>query len=164
MLVLHQPPYQPLDIVLSYSHYTLQNDIFEAYVPHFKDRGKIGQLVTASPFSMGLLTPNHPSWHPASPALLEAKSRAVELCQGWEGGLPDVALGYHLREGKMRDVPRVIGMSGVAEVHAAMKAWSRIKTGDDAHSRTAKEQAIIKLFKETGFYGYSWQSPPLSSK
>ncbi|GJJ07659.1 hypothetical protein Clacol_010570 [Clathrus columnatus] len=162
ILVLHQPPYQPLDVVLSYSHHTLQNDIFEAYVSHFIERGKVGQLIAASPFSMGLLTANHPSWHPASPALLEAKSQALAFCKDWEGGLPDVALGYHLRqkEGVMHDIPRVIGMSNVAEVHAAMKAWDRIRTNVDVEARTAREQGIVNLFKDAGFYGYSWQSPP----
>lgn len=112
---------------------------------------------------MGLLTPNHPPWHPASPELLKAKSSALEMCQDWEGGLPDLALGYHLREGRIGNIPRVLGMSGPSEVHAAMKAWDRIKTRDDAELRIAKEQAVIQLFRDTGFYGYSWQSPPLPS-
>jgi len=161
-LVLHNPPYKPLDIILSYSHYTLQNGIFSAYVSEFKHRAKVGQLVAASPLSMGLLTSNPPAWHPAPAELISAKDQAIKACEGWDGGLPNLALGFHLRdrEGEMKDTPRAIGLSTVWEVHEAIKAWRQVKNGDN-EKRQACEEFVMKIFRDAGYEGYSWQSPPL---
>jgi len=160
MLIFHNPPYTPLDILLSYSHYTLQNKTFEAFIPYFIQRANIGQLVIASPFSMGLLTPKAPSWHPAPPGMMKAKDRALEFCQDWEGGLPNVALGFTLREGEneMKGIPRVVGLSSTTEVHETMKAWRQVHNQYDEH-RLAKENAVRGIFKEAGYLDYSWKSP-----
>lgn len=162
LLALHNPPYKPLDILLSYSHYNLQNSVFESYLSAFHHRAKIRQLVAASPFSMGFLTSNPPPWHPAPPVMVAARNRAIEFCRDWEGGLPNVALGYALREGEgeMREVPRVVGLSNVREVHEAMKAWRKVVDGSD-EERVERERAVKRIFEEVGYEGYSWQSPKL---
>lgn len=160
MLIFHNPPYTPLDILLSYSHYTLQNKAFEAFIPYFIQRANIGQLVIASPFSMGLLTPKPPKWHPAPPGMMKAKNHAQEFCQDWEGGLPNVALGFTLRQGEneMKDIPRVVGLSSTTEVHETMKAWRQVHNQHD-EQRLAKENAVRGIFKEAGYLDYSWKSP-----
>lgn len=159
-MALNNPPYEPLDILLSYSHYTLQNRAFELFCPHFLERAKVEQLVIASPFSMGLLTSKTPKWHPAPQELLKVKEDALGLCEDWEGGLPDLALGFSLREGedKMREIPRVVGLSSLQEVHAAIKAWRQVRDGQDT-KRLEKENAVKNIFKNVGLEGYSWQSP-----
>ena len=59
---------QPLDIVLSYCHYTLQNTLFADYAPKFKAAG-VRYLMNASPLCMALLRDEKtPEWHPAYPA------------------------------------------------------------------------------------------------
>ncbi|KIJ56909.1 hypothetical protein M422DRAFT_23041 [Sphaerobolus stellatus SS14] len=163
LLALHNPPYHPLDILLSYSHYTLQNNAFEAYLPHFRNRAKISQLVTASPFSMGLLTANPPNWHPAPPDMMAAKNRALESNSDWNGGLPNLALGYSFREGEgeMKQVPRVVGLSNMKEVHETMRAWRQIVDNHD-EERLEREAAVRRIFQEAGYEEYSWQSPKLS--
>ncbi|KAF8574437.1 Aldo/keto reductase [Ramaria rubella] len=162
LLVLHNPPYRPLDILLSFSHYNLQNSIFPAYLPHFLHRAKIAQLIAASPFSMGLLTPKHPAWHPAPPDVVAAKDRAVTLSQGWQGGLPNLALSFAFREHEqgMKDVPRVVGLSTTREVHEAVQVWREMQAGEDS-GRKQFEEAAIEVFKKANTQGLSWQSPPL---
>ena len=56
----------PLDVVLSYNHYTLQNTMLGDLVPYLKSKG-VG-IMNAAPFSARLLTNAPlPPWHKATP-------------------------------------------------------------------------------------------------
>tara|TARA_Y100001968_G_scaffold80971_1_gene72079 strand:+ start:815 stop:1708 length:894 start_codon:yes stop_codon:yes gene_type:complete len=58
----------PIDLILSYSQYTLINQSLKTYQKKFQKLGI--NSINASPFDMGLLTQhNCPTWHPASKAL-----------------------------------------------------------------------------------------------
>ncbi|RPD62043.1 Aldo/keto reductase [Lentinus tigrinus ALCF2SS1-7] len=158
-LVLHATS-KPLDVLLSYSHMSLQNSAHATYAPAFRERAKVGQLLTASPLNMGLLTPKPPSWHPASPAVKEAAQKAVKLCvdEQWPGGLPNLAVGYGYRKGAEVDMPVVVGLSNPEEVHESVRAWRAVKEGKDKEKRVALEEKVISMFGD-GF-GWSWASPP----
>ena len=80
----------PLDGLLSYSHINFQNSAFTVYAPRLRERGPVGQLLTVSPLNMGLLTPTPPQWHPVPPDL---KGLVVQACEGWDGGLVNIAMG-----------------------------------------------------------------------
>lgn len=160
-MVLHNPPYKPLDILLSYSHYHLQNNVFTTYLPLLVNRAKVAQIGTASPFSMGLLTPNPPPWHPATPEIMAARERAIAICHDWDGGLPNLALGFGLREGGMPNVPRVVGLTHMWEVHEAFRVWREAQNGEDV-KRKEHEEAVRRVFKEAGCENLSWDSPPSS--
>ena len=70
----------PVDTVLSYCHYTLQNRTLAAHLPFFAERD-IGVL-NASPFGMGLLTDaGPPGWHPAPPELRHACAEVAAFCR-----------------------------------------------------------------------------------
>lgn len=158
-LVLHTTS-KPLDVLLSYCHISLQNSAFATYAPEFRQRAKIGQLLTASPLSMGLLTPKPPAWHPASPEVKEAAQDAIKLLEGqqWPGGLPNLAVGYGYRKGTELGLPVVVGLSNPSEVHESVRAWRAIKEGKDEVNRVALEDTVIRMFGD-GF-GLSWASPP----
>jgi len=158
LLVLHTPPYKPLDVLLSYSHLTVQNSTFAAFEPHFRGRARIPQLLTASPLNMGLLTSSPPKWHPASPALLEAARQANAVSAQWDGGLPNIAVGYGYRKAIELDVPMVVGLSNMHEVHESVRAWRSVKEEKDTGKRVTQEQAVIKSFGD--LQGWSWASPP----
>ncbi|KAI0829347.1 Aldo/keto reductase [Trametes gibbosa] len=160
LLVLHTAPFMPLDVLLSYSHSNLQNATFAAFAPLLRGRAGIPQLLTASPLNMGLLTPNPPAWHPATRELREGARRAREVCedQGWEGGLPNVAVGYGFRQGAELDVPVVVGLSNLREVHESVRAWREVKEGEGEAKRVALEQRVVEAFGE--HVGWSWISPP----
>ncbi|GJE84764.1 aldo/keto reductase [Phanerochaete sordida] len=152
---------EPLDVLLSYSHLNLQNDTFALYAPQLRHRAKIRQLLTASPLNMGLLTPTPPPWHPAPVGLREAASRAHSICvaNGWGRGLPSIALGFAYRKAKELELPTVVGLSNLQEVHETMKVWRELnsETGDVAKKRRAVEALAIDQF--SAFEGWSWASP-----
>ncbi|TFK74437.1 Aldo/keto reductase [Pluteus cervinus] len=158
LLILHQPPYKPIDVILSYSHLSLQNTTFLDFAPHFYERAKVKQLVAASPLSMGLLRPNPPPWHPAPKGLLDAVHKARS---GWPGDFPDLALGYAIRNtgAKHRNVPLVVGFSNPHEVHECMKVWRQVQEGFETAEREDGEDRAKEVFRQSGFLDWSWPSP-----
>ena len=154
ILILHTAPFKPVDILLSYSHLCLQNSTFMEFAPHFYRRAKVGQLLAASPLSMGLLTQCPPSWHPAPPGLLHAVSKARE---NWSD-LTNLALGYSLRQTRAvgDNVPLVVGFSTPEEVHECVKVWREVSKGSD---RQKREKEVCELFREAGYLDWSWASP-----
>jgi len=154
ILVLHTPPYKPLDVLLSYSHLCLQNSTFLEFIPHFYKRAKVGQLLAASPLSMGLLTSTPPSWHPAPPRLRQA---AVDASNAWTRGLPDLAMGYSIRSAK--EVPLVVGFSSPEEVHECVKVWRDILAGNQSDERDESEKQAQEVFRQAEYLDWSWASP-----
>ncbi|KAF9520708.1 hypothetical protein BS47DRAFT_1370284 [Hydnum rufescens UP504] len=162
---------EPVDVVLSYSHYTLQNDAFAAYVPHFTSPSgaHVGQLFCASPLSMGFFSPNVPSWSPVTPGMREARARAIQICEtaNWPGGLTNLALGFGLRRseggGIPAHVPTVIGLSRLEEVHESVKIWGQVNgpwaQRSDAEARQALENQVRDCFVQSGWFNWSWASP-----
>src|SRR5271154_5886952 len=72
---------RPLDVVLNYSHMTLQNTTLEAAVPKLHEAG-VQRIMTASPLSMGLLRSTGPQpWHPASQTQKDAVQKAVDYVE-----------------------------------------------------------------------------------
>jgi aryl-alcohol dehydrogenase-like predicted oxidoreductase len=70
----------PLDVVLSYNHYTLQNTMLADLIPYLEEKG-VG-IMNAAPFAARLLTNAElPRWHKATPDVRAACRRAAELCQ-----------------------------------------------------------------------------------
>ncbi|KAH7103026.1 Aldo/keto reductase [Auriculariales sp. MPI-PUGE-AT-0066] len=159
---------KPIDAVLSYSNYDLSNSTFAAFVPQFKAAG-VAQISTASPFSMGLLTPRPPEWHPAPPELKAVARDASALVEqrGFVGGLPAVALGFALRrdatttqQQQLQDVPLVVGLSNLHEVNEIVKAWRRITAGgvESEESRVLEEE-VRELFVRSRWANWCWPSP-----
>jgi len=161
-------------VLLSYSQSNIQNGAFASFVPHFRNRAKISQLLAASPLNMGLLTNTPPSWHPAPPALRDVVARSVKAVEEWPGGLPNVAIGYSIREKwdkevvgdetNASEIPVVIGLSSPAEVKEAIKVWREVHTGFVDEKRLEMERRVLTEMKESGYYGWAWESPsPASS-
>lgn len=69
----------PLDVVLSYNHYTLQNTMLADLVPYLRSKG-VG-IMNAAPFSARLLTNQElPPWHKATPLVRETAKKAAAHC------------------------------------------------------------------------------------
>src|SRR5881227_3797877 len=67
----------PLDVILSYNHYTLQNTMLADLAPYLKSKG-VG-IMNAAPFSARLLTNAPlPPWHKATPEVREVARKAAE--------------------------------------------------------------------------------------
>jgi D-arabinose 1-dehydrogenase len=164
---------EPVDALLSYSHYTLQNDTLKDYTPHFTDRAGIKQLYCASPLNMGFFSPAVPEWHMAPPGMWEPREQAIKVVQSenWPGGLADLALGFGLRRDRLGggtngnllsfSIPTVVGLSSLEEVHHAVRVWHEVNSAslkDDDERRVSLERQIKKCFVESGWSNWSWDS------
>ncbi|GAA6061929.1 hypothetical protein JCM10212_001497 [Sporobolomyces blumeae] len=173
---LCQAHVEPLDIMQSYCHHTLQNTTLSTWLPLFHKAG-VRQVISASPLSMGLLrSAAAPPWHPANEALQKANQEAVELVTSRGAKLEDVALGYGFSSAKLagqpgRDTPTVIGLSTPDEVHETMKVFSEIYRdekqartgrapgtglGDEAKKQRELERDVAEIFKRTGTANWTW--------
>src|SRR4051794_37187247 len=85
----------PLDVVLSYNHYTLQNTMLADLVPYLQGKG-VG-IMNAAPFSARLLTnATLPPWHKATPEVRAICKQAAEHCTARGVEIAQLALQYSL--------------------------------------------------------------------
>jgi L-galactose dehydrogenase len=83
----------PVDTVLSYCHYTLNDTSLEDLFPYLREKG-IG-VINASPLAMGLLTERGaPAWHPAAPEIQAACARAAAHCRSRGVDIAQLALQF----------------------------------------------------------------------
>ena len=82
-----------LDVVLSYNHYTLQNDMLAALTSFLQSR-QIG-IMNAAPFSARLLTNAPlPAWHKATPEVREICRNAADHCRSAGVDIAQLALQF----------------------------------------------------------------------
>ena len=85
----------PLDVVLSYNHYTLQNTMLADLVPYLKSKN-VG-IMNAAPFSARLLTNAPlPAWHKATAEVRSLCRHAAEHCTKHGVDIAQVALQFSL--------------------------------------------------------------------
>jgi len=159
LALLIRQTHGPVDVVMSYCHLTIQNDTLISFAKELTERAGVGQLITASPLCMGLLTPNPPDWSPAPQKLKSASSGAVDTCSTWTGGLPDIALGFAYRNARHLRIPTVVGMGSLEQVHETMRVWREIVSDDKTQQRKEYEDRVIRVFGTSGYRNFSWPSP-----
>ncbi|HZZ74188.1 MAG TPA: aldo/keto reductase [Pirellulales bacterium] len=85
----------PLDVVLSYNHYTLQNTMFADLAPALQEQG-VG-LMNAAPFSARLLTNAPlPPWHRATELVRATAKKAADYCAAQGVDIAQLALQFAL--------------------------------------------------------------------
>src|ERR687895_2053859 len=90
----------PLDVILSYNHYTLQNTMLAGLLPYLKQKG-VG-VMNAAPFSARLLTNAPlPKWHKATPQVRDVCRRAAEHCQSRGTDIAKLALQFSIEHREM---------------------------------------------------------------
>jgi L-galactose dehydrogenase len=136
-----------LDVVISYAHYTLQNQCLLTGLLPTADAHGVG-VMNASPLCMGLLSDGGPpGWHPAPAAVKEAGRRAAELCRRRGASLAFLGMQFCLRESS---IPTTIsGAARAAEVEANVRA---LETPMD-EGLLAEVQAVFQPVK-----GVTWPS------
>jgi L-galactose dehydrogenase len=109
-----------LDVVISYTHYTLQNHcLVPDLLPTAENYG-VG-VMNASPLCMGLLSDHGPpDWHPAPAPVKAAAREAGELCRGRGKSL--ATLGMQFCHGEPRIATTISGATRAAEVEANVRA------------------------------------------
>lgn len=84
-----------LDVVLSYNHYTLQNDMLTSLVPLLKEK-EVG-IMNAAPFSARLLTNAElPPWHKATAEVRTVCRQAAQHCKDAGVDIAQLALQYSI--------------------------------------------------------------------
>lgn len=84
-----------IDVLLTYNHYTLQNDMALELVPICAEQG-VG-LMNAAPFSARLLTSAPlPEWHKATPEVREVAKRAADHCVAAGSDIAKLALQFSI--------------------------------------------------------------------
>ncbi|CAI6004116.1 unnamed protein product [Closterium sp. NIES-64] len=117
--VLPRLPPASLDLILSYCHYSLNDTTLEPLLPWLQQQG-VG-VISASPLSMGLLTPQGPpSWHPAPQPLKDACKAAALACQQRGASLPRLALQFATLNPAITTT--LVGMSTVQQVRENVAA------------------------------------------
>jgi aryl-alcohol dehydrogenase-like predicted oxidoreductase len=90
----------PLDVILSYNHYTLQNTMLADLAPYLKSKN-IG-VMNAAPFSARLLTSAPlPKWHKAPAHVREVAARAANHCAERGSDIAKLALQYSIANEEM---------------------------------------------------------------
>lgn len=90
----------PLDVVLSYNHYTLQNTMLADLVPYLQQKG-VG-IMNAAPFSARLLTNVPlPVWHKSTDQVRAVCRRAAEYCSSRGVDIAQLALQYSIAHPEM---------------------------------------------------------------
>ncbi|KAK4619606.1 D-arabinose 1-dehydrogenase [Fulvia fulva] len=95
---------EPLDAVMSYANYTLQNQLLASTgIKQLKEAG-VDVVPNASPLGMGLLrrggvpVGSMGNWHPASNGLRAAVKRASDFCDRHDEKLEVIAIRYALEQ------------------------------------------------------------------
>ncbi|CEP15270.1 hypothetical protein [Parasitella parasitica] len=149
---------QPLDIVLSYCHYTLQNTLFADYAPKFRAAG-VKYLMNASPLCMALLRDGKtPDWHPAHARIREAADKSAAFAAENGLSISDLAsrFSFQGRDTFQLD-STVIGLARKSEVKDAVRCWNDVKARKNSEKEERVLEQIHKYFEP--FKNYTWQSP-----
>jgi L-galactose dehydrogenase len=109
-----------LDVVISYTHYTLQNQTLLSGLLPVAEKHGVGVL-NASPLCMGLLSDHGPrDWHPAPQGVKASGRAASAMCRQRGASLATLGMQFCLRE---RRIPTTIsGAARAEEIEANVRA------------------------------------------
>lgn len=138
---------EPLDVVLSYSNFCLQNTILGQYKDRFYSEAKVTKVINASPLSMSLLrSQTTHSFHPAPPELKDSVELVSQFCANKGVELSDIASRFALRNW---NGPTVFGLSTVSEVEQAVNTYWESRDAACTAQDEPLINSIIKLFGNT---------------
>jgi aryl-alcohol dehydrogenase-like predicted oxidoreductase len=108
----------PVDTVMSYCQYTLQDRRLAERRPEFTETG--AEVINASPLAMGALTQRGPaSWHPAPVPVLERCAAAAELCRAAGADIARLAVQFAVTTGGFATT--VIGTSSAGKIRRTVE-------------------------------------------
>ncbi|KAI8145935.1 NADP-dependent oxidoreductase domain-containing protein [Fennellomyces sp. T-0311] len=154
---------QPLDVILSYCHYTLQNTKLAEYTPKFRAAG-VRYVTSASPLAMALFRDaGPPDWHPAHAQLRDAAKQAALFAKENGLNISELASMFAFTG---RDIFNLnttyIGLENKEDVKKALAAWKRVKAREQNKEKpTETETKVLDKIREllAPYKDYSWQSP-----
>ncbi|NGZ74676.1 aldo/keto reductase [Saccharibacillus alkalitolerans] len=113
-------PQIEIDAVLSYCHYSLNDDSLLDLLPMLHEKG-IG-VVNASPLSMGLLsTRKTADWHPASEEIKALCRKAARHCEARGSDIAKLAIQYSTRR---EDIPTTLVSTAAPATIVKNASWT----------------------------------------
>lgn len=98
--VIDHVPAGTVESILSFCHYTLNDDALADYLDYFSSKG-VG-VINASPFAMGLLTERGtPDWHPAPEPLKRLARKALDFCKERGISLEQLAVAFSVHNSRI---------------------------------------------------------------
>lgn len=98
--VIEHTPKGTVESVLNFCHYCLNDGKLVDFLDFFEENG-VG-VISASPFSMGLLTERGvPAWHPAPKPLVEACVKAAEHCKAKGYPIEKLAMQFSIQNDRI---------------------------------------------------------------
>lgn len=155
---------QPLDVILSYSHYNLQNTSLSDYAKLFRAECGIKYILNASPLNMALFRQTGPpDWHPAHAELRLAAQQCCDLAKQNGFNIASLASTFAFNGRKQFNLDStVIGLATKDEVKQAIDAWQLVKRRESGQEQVPENESKImdQIFTILAPYkNYSWQSP-----
>jgi aryl-alcohol dehydrogenase-like predicted oxidoreductase len=127
----------PLDVMLSYNHYTLQNTMLADLVPYLQSK-QVG-IMNAAPFSARLLSSAPlPAWHKAIPEVRRIARQAAEHCAARGSDIAKLALQFSIAHEDLTTC--VTGSANPARV----EEWARWAAEPIDRVLLAEVQAILQ--------------------
>jgi len=143
----------PVDFVLTYSHYSLQNELLADYIPHFQKLGC--GVLNAAPLLLSFFTKQGPPRsHYAPPEMLALSPKISKMCEEKGLDVAHLAIKYavHAPLAKSGQVATtLVGIARPNEVEVMLKTLEPL---------TEKEKEAISKTKEMfgpKWLNYTWQ-------
>ena len=131
----------PLDAIISYCRYGLNNTSLERLLPFLHENG-IG-VISASPLGMGLLTENGPAqWHPAPPAIKDACAVAARWCR--ENGVSIEKLAIQFAVSNPQISSTLVGTASPTQIADNAK-WAQESLDEEILARV---QTLLKPIRD----------------
>ncbi|KAI0129933.1 Aldo/keto reductase family-domain-containing protein [Xylariales sp. AK1849] len=175
---------EPLDAVLSYSHFTIQNTTLGSSAIHRFEKASVDVVLNASMLGMGLLTTRGADagpmaeWHPSPSGLRGAIRDLVSVAQAADEKLEVVAIRWALdnwaRDGASRGgtspwLPKgtrvgvsVMGVSSVSELEETWRVFRSVAEGFNSkpsspQAAEAHEWSLNRRKKVEGLVKQMWE-------
>jgi L-galactose dehydrogenase len=141
-----------LDVVISYTHYTLQNQRLRTELFPTAERYGVG-VMNASPLCMGLLSDHGPpDWHPALAAVRTAADEARERCR--QHGASLACLGMQFCYAEPRIATTISGAARAGEVEANVRAFETLID----RTLLSEIQGVLSTVKDVTWPSGNWPS------
>lgn len=138
---------EPLDIILSYSNFCIQNTKLELFANRLIEEAGVTKVLNASPLSMSLLRSQGPcSFHPAPPLLKEKVQQAADFTASKGVDFAGLAARFALRNWKG---VTVFGLSNVNEVEQAVCTYYQANDVKVAKSDEELVKQVRDILGET---------------
>jgi L-galactose dehydrogenase len=140
-----------LDVVISYAHFTLQNQRLLTELLPIAERQGVG-ILNGSPLCLGLLTnQGPPPWHPGSERLKATARRAAEFCSQRGADISLLGMQYCFTEERIAST--ITGAPRADELAVNLKA---LTTPIDRQLLSDAQTILVPVMNETWPSG-NWQ-------